>query len=355
MALSEIGVGVSTSASVNNVSTAKNTYPFETQVDTTRGALERLIDSKDHQAIISFFSQENEHNLPADVRAALEKDGGLLHYAAAHGNGETTAALLESLPKSVNVRNPQDQTPLMVAAQKGNADVVEALLKASASPDDTDGHNGWTAMMWAAASNALEAVKALLGFDSSTLNLSITDKEGNDALMIAIKSGNTAVAKLLIKHIDVNAKNNHGETPVVLAVEAAMVGFLPDSTLRRELPTILSALVEKGANFNLHANDGSTALLRAVEKNDLDVVRALLSVKGVNINTANSQTGKSALFTAFEKKDRELIELLISEKANPSVDVKDKDGKTLNSLVKGDDKMFNLLVHARKVWPMMNM
>ncbi len=69
------------------------------------------------------------------------------------------------------------------------------------------------------------------------------------------------------------------------------------------------ALLEHGADVNLTANDGSTALMLAASSGDRDIVRDLLS-KRADLSAKFTQTGKSALMLAKEKGYTDIVRLL---------------------------------------------
>jgi uncharacterized protein len=55
-----------------------------------------------------------------------------LHYAAASGDAEITAILLNK-GAAINAESPSQITPLMIAAREGHPDVVDMLLRAGAN------------------------------------------------------------------------------------------------------------------------------------------------------------------------------------------------------------------------------
>ncbi len=69
------------------------------------------------------------------------------------------------------------------------------------------------------------------------------------------------------------------------------------------------ALLEHGADVNVTANDGSTALMLAASSGDSEIVRDLLS-KGADVSAKFTQTGKTALMLAREKDYTEIVQLL---------------------------------------------
>jgi len=107
-------------------------------------------------------------------------------------------------------------------------------------------------------------------------NAEIRDKEGNDALSIAVTNGNRVIVDWLIKTLNVklNSKNHDGCTPLMYA---ASVGHLD----------ILKYLVENGCPLEDESVDGFTALHWAAYIGNMDTVKALVQF-GANIKALNA-------------------------------------------------------------------
>ena len=69
------------------------------------------------------------------------------------------------------------------------------------------------------------------------------------------------------------------------------------------------ALLGKGADVNVKARDGSTALMLAASSGDREIVRELLS-KGADVSARFTETGKTALMLAKEKGYTDIVQLL---------------------------------------------
>ena len=127
-----------------------------------------------------------------------------------------------------------------------------------------------------------DTVKALQ-FIRSGANVNELDANGSSPLMTACRWGNIAMVRLLLNN---GAKADEprsvkGRTP--LMISCAYYGGI----------TITKLLVDKGANINAAAKDGTTALMLAAGNVKLDVVEYLLS-KGANA-TAKDSNGLIAL------------------------------------------------------------
>ena len=86
----------------------------------------------------------------------------------------------------------------------------------------------------------------------------------------------------------------------------------------------LSELIENGARVDAVDEDGRTALMVAVAKNNADCVKALLVV-GADVN-AEDKGGETALMKAALNGNAEIVKVLLE--AGADVNAKDKDGFT---------------------------
>ncbi len=78
----------------------------------------------------------------------------------------------------------------------------------------------------------------------------------------------------------------------------------------------IRSLIKSGADVNLPAEDGTTAIAYAAHQNDLEIVELLLSAKA-DINIANDY-GVTPIYLASANADAALIEMLLKEGADPN-------------------------------------
>ncbi len=140
-------------------------------------------------------------------------------------------------------------------------------------------------------------------------------KPSTESLIDAIKEENVSLDKIdtLIKAgVDVNGESKRemreGLTPLIAALEREdqnpeivklllRAGVYPNKIcayggrpiVRALKIETIKALIEAGADVNLKDKDGSTALIRAVNKQDITMIRFLLN-HGANVNEADSTT-----------------------------------------------------------------
>ena len=178
------------------------------------------------------------------------------------GNEEIITALLKSITNTDEKQNVYD-TALIYAAEYGNLYMVAHLLENGAN---INAQKTWcltTALIEASYNGHIETVKLLL---DNGADVTISDKFGRTAL----------------------ARSNH-------------------------YPDIVQLLLDKGAHksrINTQDNYGNTALINAVQCNNLDLVALLLN-HGADIDTKNN-FGNTALALAAQKDNKEMITLLIN-------------------------------------------
>jgi ankyrin repeat protein len=162
------------------------------------------------------------------------------------------------------------------AARKGEDKLVMELYRLYRGlPENAE--PGGTALTWAAAHNDAETVKILL---DRGLDVNAADDQGRTALHRAIFWGPHNVAVLLEKGAKVNVKTKDGETPLMLAAQAAF-------------PETVTALLERKAEVNARDAEDRTALMYAAKAGRLANARALLG-HGANVHLKD-KAGRTAL------------------------------------------------------------
>lgn len=215
---------------------------------------------------------------------ALDDDGNAALHLAAYAYVEAVPLLLTMRPEiDVNLKNKNQSTPL-------DCLILLDLHRAEAR---------------------LAAISALL---EKPVNINEQNREGNTALLLAIKLLPSAVPLLLRQPgIDVNIANNQGETPLLCAVRYQL-----------SLPR-LSALLEKPMKINAQNREGNTALHLAIQLLPT-AVPLLLRQPGINLNIANGY-GETPLH--FAVRYQLSLKLLLAEK---EIDVNPDTNSSLTPL-----------------------
>jgi ankyrin repeat protein len=247
----------------------------------------------------------------ADPNRANE-DGETPLLLAARTGAVKVAELLVSHGARVNARETfRDQTALMWAAAESHPEMVAFLISKGAAVNVRAKANDWpdqmtveprvqyrptgglTPLLYAARAGCQGCVDVLL---KGGADIDLPNPDGMTPLMMAIDNSNYGVARALLDHgANPNTWDWWGRTPLYVAVN--MRGG-PDSNPGPRPPdslVLVNALLNAGVNPNHQLNmlqpgrngnsgrfkddllnTGATALLRAAQTFDDDVVRALL-------------------------------------------------------------------------------
>ena len=163
------------------------------------------------------------------------------------------------------------------------------------------------------------------------------NKDGENALTLAIQLDNAEIVTWLEDHSIINLKNKAGETPLTLAIKKgnpkiiAIVAQRAKGSLRNELgetPIVLAmqhydrldfiqTLIQRGADLNMRSV-GITPLSKAVEMNKLPIVAMLLK-NGADPNVPNLD-GTLPMTIAVETNREAMVGMLLSHSTQPEKD-----------------------------------
>lgn len=186
-------------------------------------------------------------------------------FAAVHD--EDIATVAEMLGKGVDVNciGENDSTPLIVACKEKSLEMCKLLIKNGA-------------------------------------NINAQNKWGMSPLHNAAFYENNDMCELLIKNgadIDMHATNYDGSTPLLQAC---------DNKYRNS--TTVELLLDAGADIDATDGNNGTAILRAVESNNIQIVKTLLK-HGANTNIKTS-SGSTPLTLAVLFLNTRIVELLVN-------------------------------------------
>lgn len=167
----------------------------------------------------------------------------------------------------------------------------------------------------------------VIGLLRRGLDVNTTAPDGSSLLLIAARSGNLALADfLLANRANVAKPNRFGDTPLLLA---SSQGHLQ----------MVTRLIDAGGNINAK---GWTPLHYAVFSNQLDIAKLLLA-RGADLEL-RAPNGRTALMLAVQTGNTDAVKLLLHAGANPSA--QDFDGLTAEAIAR--QKQFNSLADLVK-------
>jgi ankyrin repeat protein len=214
-------------------------------------------------------------------------------------------------------------TPLMLAIAVGTIDDVRRELQDEPNLylKDCHGRNAWllacavgnvhkarllrehgaeldiSSIEWAVRNNHINMLHWLLWLG---MKPEASDRHYPNALFAACESGAVDCVKLLLKRgIDTNIRDSSWQKPINLAKNADIVRLL----------------VNAGADINYVDGLGYSVLLTALEKNDIEFVRALLEM-GADPN--KSSVERTPLCYAAYNNNYEAAKMLLEAGANPN-------------------------------------
>ncbi len=165
-----------------------------------------------------------------------------------------------------------------------------------------------------------EDLKQMQRFLDEGVDINTRNEEGETPLMIAITyEMEDAVAFLLARKADMNTEDIHGRTPFLLAIE-------------EQNKSIIQAFLDHGVDIHAECTKGYTPIMIAAVVLDVELVQLFLSHK-VNLDVREHELGWTALrlallsYPRYPEKAKEVIELLLNN--NADVNSQDLDGATI--------------------------
>ncbi|NDB85218.1 MAG: hypothetical protein EB127_21325 [Alphaproteobacteria bacterium] len=336
---------------------------------------------EDPKNTLSQKIKDLQSNYPAGING-VDKDGITpLIYAISKGNLDVAKALIEAganvnLPMKAgntpliqaiklqnsnmvgllvgrgadpNLARPGNLTPLELAIELENEEVIKSLVKGGADPNFVPENGVDTPFIAAVRSRNLELVKMLAPQPKEA-----KDSQGNIPIMIAAEMGDVAMTEYflsqnfpLLKTFPPASppKNQAGETALTLAAKnghTEVVKVLVGNNKESKSGNI--------ANPNEVGADGKTALIHAVERNNLEMVEALLNAKEtleVNASIYRENTENTIpLIVASKNGFKDIADALI--KAGANVNVRDKKLQTalMHAARKGHVDIMNQIINT---------
>ncbi|KAL4807721.1 ankyrin repeat-containing domain protein [Aspergillus unguis] len=272
------------------------------------------------------------HN--ADVSLVNDEQRGAIHYSATNGYQSIIKKLLERKPPlntlttlgetllQISVRHGADQVGLFLdagvdpylqnnqgitvfnhAVIEEKVDVVELLIERKVDVNRRD-HTGWLPIHDACGDRPNIEILRLL--HDAGARLLEPNEVGNSPLHLAGDAGRPEKVAALLEYrgaIDIEQRNNEGETPLIKAARKGNI-----ECIRR--------LLDAGADINAQCSDGMTPLMSAICVYDpVAAVEFLLSQPGIDISLVSRAQG-SALHMACEYLEITVMQKLLDHGAD---------------------------------------
>ncbi|KAJ0306120.1 hypothetical protein Brms1b_010533 [Colletotrichum noveboracense] len=225
-----------------------------------------------------------------------------LHLAAARAKIDSMLELLK-YGADINMLNQNGDAPLHLAAQNGSDTAVRMLLEKGA-PVDARGFDGETPLFCAVFGGHLAASQALV--ESGANCNEQTDTASWSILHATSSLGSLDILKLILsREVEVNRRSTKGGwTPLS---EAIYCNRLENTRL----------FLEAGADPNIENDESSTSLHVALENDNLEITRALLSHQGKwPVQPLIKKNGRSFIHIAAETCSKGIVQLLLESGAD---------------------------------------
>lgn len=193
---------------------------------------------------------------------------------------------------SVEQKSSKGLTPLMYAARTGNLDIIQYLVDQGVNLNEKDGE-GRTALSYAFGRGERTAANYL---ESAGVIRQETDKQ-LEIFCVASNFSCNFHEKFNDRLPDFSTRNDIGNTPFILAAKKGNCSFIDFA-------------IENGVDVNETGSSGETALIVSVINYRNDVLKLLLSTKGINLNVINEEK-ENALNIAIVFHNFEACKLLI--------------------------------------------
>jgi len=168
------------------------------------------------EAVVPFLEPPN-----ASQYVDLQDDSGYtaLHWGVKLEHEDVVSLLVEKGNASLEIKDSEGRTALHYAVTAGNEDSVKYLLSKNADPTVRDKYHN-TPLHFAAFKGNLEIIQLLLS-SSYPIDIDAKNNKGETPLHWAAKnSDNLRVVKLLIeKAAKLDSLNNEQETPFMIAAD----------------------------------------------------------------------------------------------------------------------------------------
>ena len=249
----------------------------------------------------------------------------LLQYASENGTLKIVKYLLENHADiDVDLRNDYGVSAVSIACERGHLEIFKLLWRKSRV--DVNLRYGWsenTLLHFASKGGNLKMVKYLLD-NHADIDVNLLNNFGESAVSIACEKGNFEIVKLLLQKsgVDVNFRNCRRKvTPLQYASEKGNL-------------KIEKYFLENQADIDVDLlnDDGDSAVSKACERGNLEIVNFLLPKSRVDINVRYGWRKNTLLLQATENGYSEIVKYLLENHADIDVDLLNDDGDSAVSI-----------------------
>ncbi len=234
-------------------------------------------------------------------------------------------------------RDTRDRTAFLLSVQADRIDLARAILQQRHDHDlDFEGLECARALHFATGNDSLTGLSWLL---SLGISIDAQDENGNTPLMLAVEYGSVTAAEYLLKHgANIHARNKSGDQAIhnvrrsellsLLIKAGADVGSrdnLDYQPIHRTIDLeLIALLLDAGADVNAISGGGSWILNDIAAQGNAEDVAYLLN-RGAKPDST-STSGNTALFSAVRSDNIACVRVLL--KAGADINAQESDGWT---------------------------
>lgn len=263
-------------------------------------------------------------NINVNVKTHNGSSG--LHIACEKVNVDVLDLLLQSPQINVNIRDSSKSwTPLHIAVTQGTQSLMERLLTMAEIDIQAEDVDGYLPVHYAAkrpmrkekkksSSQPVGDCRDVLFRLCGNGAVNARTPQGRGPLHLAAEAGNIPAVEIFLAQsdLDINMKDEHGDTALHLARDEETIG----------------ELLDKGLDVHIQNVDGDTALHCALGQPQTGLVDILLKNTKLDADLANNE-GQQLMHIASIRDNIEVFKQLAATPPSGNINMQDKWGKTV--------------------------
>ena len=243
-----------------------------------------------------------------------------LHFELKQGHLQIAQRIVAEDPKlNLNLQDPDTgMTAMHYAVMLNGVGLVSSLLLKGAKVDLVTNSDRSMVLHYSVLFGRQRITELFLTHPEIEVNAK--NNKGNSPLHLAAMVGNVDAVKALIKlpNIEINSVNNDGDSPLHLAASTgkneAVVALLDGAT---EVLTTLDA--RRTIRINLRSENNSTALHYAARNGHTEVVRSLVAQPTIQVNAIDIHRRTALIYAVINEHVDVVRELLTRDDLDISV------------------------------------
>ncbi|EAY08609.1 hypothetical protein TVAG_239690 [Trichomonas vaginalis G3] len=278
---------------------------------------------------VSHFAVTGSHLFAIKVLADKGVDfSKSIILAAGIGDLDVFKFLLNGLKVDPTVRDSFGSTILHGSAIGGSQILIDYIIKLNKININTQDNQGNTPLHIAVNHGNIYMIQSLLKIEG--IKLSIKNSFGQMPLHIAASKNNVEIISLLVSKMYSDSELQRAPSWDFMTLDLYRIDSIeeigtPKDDSEEELQ--MKKLESPEALINAKDNNGDTPLLIAIKNGYIDIVSYLLRMQCTDTKVQNNE-GMNALHISVSNSFKDIVNLILEQDIYPSVNQKDKKGKT---------------------------